>query len=122
MTPETIDAKAHRLLSAGCVHVLFCTAGVVSARVRGDSGRCGTDDERLAWRMDIQPPRSDACRGKRLPDTVAGLDRRPAIASDALGYLALLRPQVFADALVHPTNRVSQVVVWLWVAEISQRR
>jgi hypothetical protein len=55
-------------------------------------------------------------------DTVAGLDRRPAIANDALGYLALLRPQVFADALVHPTNRVSQVVVWLWVAEISQRR
>jgi hypothetical protein len=37
MTTAT-EEKPGRLLATGCVQILFCTEGVISARVRGDSG------------------------------------------------------------------------------------
>ncbi len=47
--PESVDAKARRLLSTDCVQILYADESTVAARVRGDTGVYDVQWERGDW-------------------------------------------------------------------------
>jgi hypothetical protein len=74
--------------------------------------------KRIALRVKV--PGHDARSDVALPGVVGRLHSDVAMFDQGLGDLALLRPHELAQAITHPTDRISYVPVLRRVQEVSK--
>src|SRR5690606_9940995 len=85
-------------------------------------GGGGGDDERGAGRVDVEPPGGGTGGGEGFPDAVAGGDGSVPVVTDGFEDVALLGPEVLAEAGMDPADGVAGVGGGAGVEEVGGDR